>query len=174
MHGRIYTLKNVNEKTATCSDEDTLFEYFETEGRGIDYVTEMGKNSFTGEIEALIQYFFDPIIDRGLAKMKEYHGKLFLQSPTIILREYVKKCIENYKESANQLSLQQELEAARYSAGAVERKSTDILGDFYDNLILDEDGYPRTFYSWALNQLAKNPDKEIIEYEVVQIFDLHY
>lgn len=175
MHARIYTLKNINKNTVATSDENTLFDYFEEQGRGIDYVEEMESNTFEKEIQDFVQYFFDPIsADNKVesAEIQKENGTLFLKIPTAFLKAYAKQCIKEFMQSAMQVNFQRELEAANYGAGAVERRIP--LGDFYENLILDEYAIPRTFYSWALDQLAKNKDKEFITYEVVQIFDFHY
>ncbi len=170
MHARIYTLKSITEKRVKCSNGDTLLDYFEQQGRGIDYVGELEKSSFQEELQSLIQDALDTVV-KG-TKMEEVDGTFFLKIPTALLKTYVEECIENLKQSVMKVNLHGELEKARYGAGAVERKFE--LGELYENLILDNYGIPRTFYSWALSQLSMNRNEKFIKYEVVQIFDFHY
>lgn len=175
MHGRIYNLKEVNKNTFTNCDEDTLFEYLDMEGKGIDYVEEMNTNTFAQEMKDLVQYFFDSITEGGEWR-KDANGKCFIKIPTLLFKEYVEERIEKYKAAANYLSLQHEMEKT-FRAWGIAECSLPTLEDYYDNLIIDQqDGMPKPFYDWALYELKKawNAHKKFMEYEVMQIFDFHY
>lgn len=175
MHGRIYNFKDVDKNMFVSRDEDTLFEYLDGEGRGIDYVEEMNENTFAKEMESFIRYFCDSIMEGGEWR-QDANGKCFIKIPTLLFKEYVEDRIEKYKAGANYLSLQHELERTS-GTWAIAEPVFPTLEDYYDNLIIDQrDGMPKPFYDWALYELKKALDnhKEFMKYEVKEIFDFHY
>lgn len=168
MHGRIYNFRDVTDTTITVTDTTTLTDFFEEDGRGIFSVEEIDQNKFEKEMQREIADFFNPVLE-GTVLEHLLCGKCFVRIPTTFFRIYIEKEIEKFKTKTTDLNLQVEL--GKEDNGY---ETSITLGDIYDNLIVNEDEEPESFYRWALKQLKRATywNKNFMDYEVIQIFDI--
>ena len=173
MHGRIYSLKAENIEKQDIYDEDELFSYLIV--RGVDYVKKVSMADFGVEVHIWIDDFLNNVLEGGGVEWTVCDEKYFVSIPMIVLEAYVENRIDEYKQRVQKISYQNEVNKARFGASAVEGEAGfEALGDFYDDLMIDGYGVPRSFFAWALEQIAKYGEKATVKYEVVQIFSFHY